>query len=153
MRSPPHRGNILGPKYNAVGIGVFRKGDVFWVTEDFAHRLQEYSVVEAENAIIAGWQRERQRANLPAARVVRIPQLRSMACAMAQQGRLDSNAPLRLPDVQAAVVFTESDPAKLSPSAAKMARDTGITRIGVGACFAASEQYPAGVWWVAMAFL
>ncbi len=153
MQSPPHRANILSPNYNTVGIGVFRSGDVLWVTQDFAHRLREYSVDEAEDAILAGWQRERQRANSPAAQVVRIPQLRRMACAMAQQGRLDTRAPLNLPDVQAAVVYNESDPAKLAPNAVKMAHDTNITRVAVGACFADSEQYPAGTWWVAMVFL
>ncbi|MGB9104505.1 MAG: CAP domain-containing protein [Terriglobales bacterium] len=153
MQSPPHRANILSPNYNTVGIGVFRSGDVLWVTQDFAHRLREYSVDEAENAILAGWQRERKRANSPAAQVVRIPQLRRMACAMAQQGRLDTRAPLNLPDVQAAVVYNESDPAKLAPNAVKMAHDTNITRVAVGACFADSEQYPAGTWWVAMVFL
>jgi hypothetical protein len=153
MQSPPHRADILSPKYNTVGVGVFRSGDLLWVTQDFAHRLQEYSVDEAENAILAGWQRERQRANRPAAQVVRMPQLRRMACAMAQQGRLDTSAPLNLPDVQAAVVYTEPDPAKLSANATKMAHDTTITRVAVGACFAGSEEYPAGTWWVAMVFL
>jgi cysteine-rich secretory family protein len=153
MHSPPHRANILSPKYNTVGIGVLRSGDLFWVTQDFARRLQEYSVDEAEDAIIAGWQRERQHANMPAAQVVRMPQLRQMACAMAQRGRLDSHAPLILPDVLVAVVSTAADPVKLAPSAVKMAHDTSITRIAVGACFADSEQYPAGVWWVAMVFL
>ena len=153
MQSPPHRANILSPKYNTVGIGVLRSGDLFWVTQDFAHRLQEYSVDEAENAIIAGWQRERQHANRPAAQVARMPQLRRMACAMAQRGRLDTRAPLNLPDVQSAVVYTEADPAKLAANAVRMAHDTSITRVAVGACFADSEQYPAGVWWVAMVFL
>lgn len=153
MQSPPHRANILSPKYNTVGIGVLRRGDLFWVTQDFAHRLQEYSVDEAENAILAVWQRERQHENNPAAQVVRIPQLRRMACTMARQGRLDTRAPLNLPDVQSAVVYTEPDPAKLAPNAVKMAHDTTVTRVAVGACFADSEQYPAGVWWVAMVFL
>jgi hypothetical protein len=152
MRSLPHRANILSPKYNTVGIGVLRSGELFWVTQDFAHRLQEYSVDEAENTIIAGWQRERQHATIPAAQVVRIPQLRNMACAMAQKGRLDSHAPLILPDVQVAVVYTESDPVKQAANAVKMAHDASVTRVAVGACFADSEQYPAGVWWVAMAF-
>jgi hypothetical protein len=51
------------------------------------------------------------------------------------------------------VVYTEADPAKLAANAVKMAHDTSITRVAVGACFAGSEQYPAGVWWVAMVFL
>jgi hypothetical protein len=84
---------------------------------------------------------------------VRMPQLRRIACAMAQQGRLDTSAPLNLPGVQAAVVYTESDPAKLAANAVRMSHDTGITRVAVGSCFADSEQYPAGVWWVAMVFM
>jgi uncharacterized protein YkwD len=153
MNSPLHRANILSPKYNTVGVGVVKRGDVIWVTEDFAHRLQEYSVNDAENAIIAAYERERRRAGEPPAQVVRMTQLRSMACAMARQGRLDSRAPLRLRDVEAAVVYTESDPAKLPPNAVKMAHDRTVKRFAVGACFARSPQYPAGVWWVTMAFL
>lgn len=153
MRSPPHRANILSPQYNTVGIGVLRRGDVFWVTQDFAHRLQEFSVDQAESTIIAVWQRERQRADRPAAQVVRMSQLRRMACAMAQRGRLDTSAALNLPGVQAAVVYTESDPAKLAANAVRMAHDATVTRIAVGVCFADSEQYPAGTWWVAMVFL
>lgn len=153
IRSPPHRANILSPQYNTVGIGVLRRGDLFWVTQDFAHRLQEFSVDEAENTIIAVWKRERQRADRPAAQVVRMPQLRHIACTMAQQGRLDTRASLNLPGVQAAVVYTESDPAKLAANAVRMAHDANIMRVAVGACFAESEQYPSGVWWVAIVFL
>jgi hypothetical protein len=152
MQSPPHRENILSPKYNTVGIGVLRSGDVLWVTQDFAHRLQEYSVGQAENTIIAGWQRERRDANLPPVPIARIPQLRPMACAMARQGRLDSRAPLNLPNVQVAVVYTEADPVKLAANAVKMAHDSTVTHVAVGACFAESEKYPAGVWWVTMVF-
>src|SRR5271157_3927064 len=43
MNSPPHRANILSSKYNAVGIAVMRSGDRVYVTEDFAHRLPDYS--------------------------------------------------------------------------------------------------------------
>jgi Cysteine-rich secretory protein family len=153
MNSPPHRANILSAKYNTVGIGVVHSGDVIWVTEDFSHRLQEYSVNEAQNAIVAAYERERRRASQPAARLVRLPQLRGMACAMARHDRLDSRAPLELPDVQAAVVYTESDPARLPANAVKMAHDPSVKRFAVGACFAASPQYPAGIWWVAVVFL
>jgi hypothetical protein len=153
MKSPPHRANILSPKYNTVGVGVVRRGDVYWVTQDFAHRLQEYSLDEAEDAILAAWQRERQRANLPPAPAARIAQLRSLACAMADNGRLDSRAPLRLPDVEAAVVYTESEPSHLPANAVKMAHDPTVKRLAVGTCFAANERYPAGAWWVAMVFL
>ena len=34
MASPPHKANILG-KYDRVGTGVAKKGDVYWVTHVF----------------------------------------------------------------------------------------------------------------------
>ena len=151
MHSPGHRANILGAGYNTVGVGVVRSGEVLWVTEDFAHRLEEYSRDEAENTIIALWERERQRATGLRVEVVSLPQLRRMACAMAKQGRLDTRAPLNLPDVQAAVVYTESDPAKLSSNAVKMAHDPGVKRLGVGACFADGEN-SSGTWWIVLVF-
>ena len=48
MNSPPHRANILSPDYNAIGVGVMRSGDEVYVTEDFAHRLPDYSQPEAD---------------------------------------------------------------------------------------------------------
>lgn len=49
MNSPPHRANILSAKYNAIGVGVMRSGDRLYVTEDFAHRLPDYSDLEADD--------------------------------------------------------------------------------------------------------
>ncbi len=152
MQSAPHRANILSPKYNALGIGVVHEGDVYWVTEDFAHRLEEYSANEAEDTIIAAWEHERRDAIGRPAKLVRLPQLRRMACAMAKRGRLDTQGPLSLPDVTSAVAYTEGDPAKLAPNVIKLARDPKVTGFGVGACFADGNTYPAGVWWVAMVF-
>ena len=85
--------------------------------------------------------------------VAKTTTVQSLGVAMAQQGRLDTRAALNLPGVQAAVVYTESDPAKLAANAVRMAHDANVTRVAVGACFAESEQSPAGVWWVAIVFL
>lgn len=153
MQSALHRDNILSTKYNTVGVGVVRSGEVLWVTEDFAHRLEELSRDEAENAIIAAFEHERRKvSNLPA-QVVRLPQLRRIACAMAKQGQLDTSAPLNLPNVQSAVVYTDPDPAELPSNALRMAHDPGVTRFSVGVCFAGGEKYPAGTWWVVLVFL
>lgn len=152
MHSPPHRENILSPKYNTVGVGVLYSGDVYWVTEDFANRMQEYSADEGENTIVAAWQAERRRAHKPPAAVVRLPQLRRMACAMAQPGKLDTRSLLKLPEVRSAVAYTESDPAKLPSNAVKMALQANVKRVGIGACFGKGPKFPAGVWWVCMVF-
>ena len=35
LASPPHRENILYPKYRRVGVGVVRRGGLVWVTQIF----------------------------------------------------------------------------------------------------------------------
>jgi hypothetical protein len=141
MNSPGHRANILSPNYNTVGIGVLQSGDVYWVTEDFAHRLEDYSVNEAEDTMIADWVRERQRARAPRAPAARSAQLRKMACEMAKRGRLDTRR-----------AFNQPDPKELPSSAVKAAHDSTIRKMALGACFAAGPGNPAGAWWVVMAF-
>jgi uncharacterized protein YkwD len=152
MHSPPHRANILGPKYNAVGIGVVRRGDVLWVTEDFAHQLEEHTAAEAESMIVAEFKRLRVKHGMPPVQTVSVPQLRDIACRMARQGTLDSKAPLDLPRVRADISFNSSDLAQLPSSAAQVASDPTIKSFGVAACFGASDKYPAGTFWVAMVF-
>ena len=36
MLSPGHKANIMNPRYNSVGIGVFEAKGRLWVTQDFA---------------------------------------------------------------------------------------------------------------------
>ncbi len=152
MHSPPHRANMLKPEYNAVGIGVVKKGDQIWVTQDFAHRIAEHTQGDAETLAAATWIQERRKARLMPAVQMRMPQLREQACRMAHHDDLEAKSPLQIPDVRAAVSFTESDPSRVAASALKLARDGTVRRFGVGACFANSEKYPSGVWWIVMAF-
>ena len=51
MHSPGHRGNILNPKFNVVGLGAVRVGDTVYITQDFGHKVQNYPVAEAENRV------------------------------------------------------------------------------------------------------
>ncbi|MGI9103351.1 MAG: CAP domain-containing protein [Terriglobales bacterium] len=152
MHSPPHRANILKPEYNVVGIGVATKGDQIWVTQDFAHRLAEHTQGDAETLAAATWIQERHKARMMPAAQVRMPQLREQACHMAHSDDLEARSPLQLPDVRAAVVFTETDPSRVAASALKLAHDGNIRRFAVGACFADTEKYPSGAWWIVMAF-
>src|SRR4051812_685538 len=43
MHSPGHFANIKNPAYNRIGLGIVRRGNRFYVTEDFAHGLVEYT--------------------------------------------------------------------------------------------------------------
>jgi len=152
MQSPPHRASIMNPQYNAGGIGVVRQGDRLWITEDFAHRLEDRTDQQAEDAIAAALERERGKAHLFAASRVRVPQLREIACSMAHKGRPDAHAPLGLPEVRSAVVYTAGEPERLPSSAVQSAHNPSVRRFAVAACFARNEQYPAGTYWVVITF-
>ncbi len=152
MGSPPHRTNILNPQYNAGGVGVVRQGRTLWITEDFAHEVPERSSTQAEEVIAAAFQRERSKAHLPPATLLRVPQVRDMACAMARRGKLDTSTPLGLSEVRSDVAYTQTEPEKLPASAIKMAHEPTFSRFAVGACFARDETYPAGTFWVVMTF-
>src|SRR5271165_2897872 len=93
MNSPPHRANILSPNYNAVGVGVMRSGDRVYVTEDFAHRLPDYSEREADAVLQNALTKYASTKGFPAP--IRKPQLaiQQMACNMALSDALDPNSP------------------------------------------------------------
>ncbi len=152
MQSPPHRANIMSPEYNAVGVGAVRAGGVVYVTEDFAHRLQEYTPQQAEDAAAGAFARMRQRARAPHCARIDLPKLRDLACAMAQKRQLNTRAGLELPGVRYVVAYTETEPQRLPASAARLAPDRALQKFAVGACYATSNKYPSGTWWVLMVF-
>ncbi len=152
MHSPPHRANLLSPQFNAGGIGIVRAGDLLWVTQDFVRKLPDYSETDARNLIIAAFEKQRTAANNQPARVVNVRRLRELACGMAKRNKLDAQAPLSLPNVRSAVVYTQGEPQALPSSAQKMAQNPSIGSFAVEVCFAASPQYPSGTYWVVMTF-
>ncbi len=65
MHSPAHRANILDAQYNAIGVGVVRTPQGIYVTQDFARRLPEVSVPEAEEQVGSTLNRLRRQAGTP----------------------------------------------------------------------------------------
>ena len=51
MASPPHRDNLLSPKFNVAGFGVFRQGHVLYIAQDFGLSLATYSVQQAQELV------------------------------------------------------------------------------------------------------
>ena len=149
MHSPPHRRAILDPDYDAVGVGVLRVGDEIYVTEDFAHKLPEYSEPQAEAVADAAVGRYMKSHGLlvPVLR----PQLllRKMACNMARNDKLDSDDAMKLPGVHGVLAWTAADPAKL-PKGIVQVVAPGVSGYSLGACFAPSVSHPGGVYWIVM---
>jgi uncharacterized protein YkwD len=148
--SPPHRANILDPKYNAVGVGVIRSGPNLYVTEDFARRLPEYSEPEAEVTLQHAIAKYATSQGLTAPALKSQPELRRLACDMALNDALENQRAAKLPGVHEVFVWTAGDPAKLPKGVDTILSHPLPMGYSLGACFAPSVSYPGGVYWVVM---
>ena len=152
MRSPGHRANILDPDYNAVGIGVVRRGDYLYVAQNFAYRLPVYTEVEAEHLLLEQVNQIRSAAGLQPLEVADSSEVFERACTMAAEQSLRTRDVLRdLRTASHVVTFIASDLTKPPSSLRELSRSRVYRRIAVGPCFAKSEKYPAGAWWVIVA--
>jgi uncharacterized protein YkwD len=152
MRSPGHRANILDPDYNAVGIGVVRRGDYLYVAQNFAYRLPVYTEVEAEHLLLEQVNQIRSAAGLQPLEVEDSSEVFERACTMAAEQSLRTRDVLRdLRTASHVVTFIASDLTKPPSTLRELSRSRVYRRIAVGPCFAKSEKYPAGAWWVIVA--
>lgn len=149
MLSPPHHENIMKPEYNVIGIGIVHRGNRFYVTQDFARRLPEMSVNDAENEIakrFAGIRRSAGTRPLP--RIER-PELRTATCEMARTDSLSARLVPRFKDMQNIVVWTATELDQLPANLTKL-RSSSASGYSLGACLAPSASYPNAVYWVAL---
>jgi hypothetical protein len=149
MHSPKHKENILRPQFNAIGIGVVRKGTVLYVTEDFAERLPEMSLSQAEQTIANSFSALRRQAGAQPLQRVELPALRNEACEMAKADKLSPAAARTINNVRNVVVWTATDLADLPPTLQKL-RNAPASGYSLGACFASSKSYPNAVYWVVL---
>jgi hypothetical protein len=131
MNSPPHRANILNPKYTAIGIGVVQNGDAFYITQDFAHALGAADTAAIERQVIAAVGSLRRNSGLGPMERVEKSRLGEMAC------RTDLS-PARLfasdPAARGAVVFTTFDARELPAQLQAQVRSPRFHRFAVAAC-------------------
>jgi hypothetical protein len=53
MKSPPHRGNLLDPQLDSIGIAVAERNGAMFAVEDFAQSVAELSLREQEELVEA----------------------------------------------------------------------------------------------------
>ena len=151
MQSPPHRANILSSKFNSIGIGAVREGDNVWITEDFAHEFDKVSDAQARNSVFAAFAKERKEASGGPVKLVNQAKVQEEACRMGREGNLDTKSVLSIAGVRTASAYTTSDLSQLPSTARKLASDDTVRQVAIGACFATSPRYPAGMYWVVVA--
>jgi len=137
MDSPKHRSNILSPRYNAVGLSIVSGRDGLYVTEDFAHKLPNYSEDEFRDALIAAFNKERQSNRLALIPVHPDAQLRDMACSESNNAQTMLG---KLPGAMDLVIFTSAVPEALSTNMKKTAADRSVHRMELGVCFRPSKD-------------
>jgi len=151
MLSAPHRANLLNPAFNVVGLGVVRSGDRLYIVQDFGHALPNYSTAEVKERIAATVEQVRHEANQPD--LVRRDLLTAddAACSMAKAGKLGTSSVRQLAQRHSVFTYTSLHPETLPASAGHALASHNLNSFAVGTCYARTETYPTGVYWVVLA--
>lgn len=148
MQSPPHRANLLNAGYNVVGLGVVRSGDRLYIVQDFAHAVPNYSKAEVKDRIAATVAQARHQANQPD--LVRRDLLTAddAACSMAHADKLGTSPVHQLAQRYTVLTYTSLHPETLPANASGALSSHNLRSFSVGVCYARTETYPTGVYWV-----
>lgn len=149
MSSPPHRDNLLSPKFNVAGIGVFRQGHVIYVAQDFGTSITTYSPQQAVEMVSGAIEQLRVQGRLPRLQQVEDGGMRSSACDMAKADSLRAATPepgtymLR---------YTTMAPQEVPSEASEVIAKHAMRSFAVGTCYARTRNYPNGAYWVVVEF-
>lgn len=148
MLSPPHRANLLNPAYNVIGLGAVRDEDRLYIVEDFGHALPSYSVAEMKDRIAEALNQTRRQANLPELQRRDLLVADDAACSMADADKLGTSPIHQLAERYTVLTYTSLRP-EILPSGAMGAITRAYLRsFSVGACYAHTEMYPTGMYWI-----
>ncbi|HEV3039948.1 MAG TPA: CAP domain-containing protein [Candidatus Angelobacter sp.] len=149
MNSPPHRENILSPKYNSVGFGITQSQGELYVTQNFANVLPTYSAEQFRDAVISAFNRARRSKHVPEIDARPDERLDKAACT----GKVNPNSLIHdLPGVTDLVVFTASVPENLPSHMLDAAGDRTLRRMNIGVCFKPDPSHGYGSFYLVAAF-
>lgn len=149
MSSPPHRDNLLSPNFNVAGFGVFRSGSRLYVAQDFGSSLATYSVRQAQELVAASVEQLRAQTKMPKLQRVDNGTMQSSACAMAQTDSLSGPNPA---PGSYMLRYTSMTPETLPSNISKIIAQRGLHTYSAGTCYARTQRYPNGAYWVVLVF-
>lgn len=150
MLSPPHRTNLLNPTYNVVGLGVVRSGNRLYIVQDFGHALPSYTVTDLKDRIAIAVNQIRRQANQPELQRRDLLIADSVACSMAEADRVATAPARKLAERFTVLTYTSLHPETLPSGAAHAIASRTLHTFSIGACYARTETYPNGVYWVVL---
>jgi uncharacterized protein YkwD len=150
MRSAPHRGNLLDPRFNLVGFAaIWNKGKLY-VVQDFGREVPSYSARESEQLVGRAIDETRQQAGLPELVQLTALNLDEAACSLAGESRPNAHLLATAYENRKIITYTQSRPEILPRGALALLHDPGVRQFAVGACYARNAAYPTGIYWVAI---
>jgi len=149
MSSPPHRDNLLSPNFNIAGIGVFRSGNRLYVAQDFGSSMATYSVQQAQQLVAASVEQLRSRAKMPRLQRVENGTTQSSACTMAEADSLTGPNPA---PGSYMLRYTSMTPETIPSQISKVIAQRGLHTYSAGTCYARTQKYPNGAYWVVLVF-
>jgi len=150
MLSPPHRANLLNPAFNVVGLGVVRSGDRLYIVQDFGHALPNYTADEAKEKVAAAVVNVRRLAHVRDLPRYDVPDADQYACSMAHADKLGTAPVVKLAKQFTVLTFTSLHPETLPAGTTRAITSRNLRSFSVGACYARTETYPTGVYWIVL---
>ena len=150
MLSPPHRANLLNPAYNVVGLGVVRNGDRLYIVQDFGHALPNYSAEEVKERVALAVQHRRHQSKRSRLSRKDLSNADQAACSMAQADRLGTSPVRNLAERYTVLTYSSVHPETLPRQAWHAISSHTLRSFSVGACYARTETYPSGAYWVVL---
>ena len=149
MASPGHRDNLMSPSFNVAGFGVLRSGHRIYVAQDFGSSLPSYSLRQAQELVFASVEQLRAQAKMPRLQRVDSGSTQSSACAMARADSLNAAA---APAGAYMLRYTSMLPEELPSNISKVIAQRGLHTYSAGTCYARTQKYPSGAYWVVLIF-
>ncbi|MEY2393727.1 MAG: hypothetical protein QOF94_72 [Acidobacteriaceae bacterium] len=150
MLSPPHRANLLKASYNVVGLGVIRSGGRLYIVQDFGHALPNYSAAQVKERVAATVTQARRQARQSGLARRDLPNADDAACSMAQADKLGTSPIHQLAQRYTVLTYTSLNPETLPANAGRVLSSHNLRGFSVGTCYARTQTYPTGAYWVVL---
>jgi uncharacterized protein YkwD len=151
MLSPPHRANLLNASYNVVGLGVIRSGDRLYIVQDFGRALPNYSAAQVKERIAETVTQARRQAKQSSLARRDLANADDAACSMAQADKLGTFPIHQLAQRYTVLTYTSLHPETLPANAGRALSSHNLRGFSVGTCYARTQTYPTGAYWVVLA--
>jgi hypothetical protein len=131
-------------------MGVIRSGDRLYVVQDFGHALPNYSLPDIKERIAASVQQARRNTNAADLPRHDLASADDTACSMAHADKLATPAVHQLSERYTVLTFTSLHPETLPTGSEHAIASHNLRSFSIGACYARTETYPTGVYWVVL---